>query len=103
VECYNLNCLFFYVFKIRLHQHYFLYKKIYTHNNRGDHFRFGSVFIKKITKPNFFFKKTETEPKSVQTNRFRFGFLGLKPVQTGLARFWLGFFGLGSVFSVSGL
>jgi len=34
---------------------------------RGDYFRFGSVFIKKITKP-----------KPVQTNRFRFGlvFLG---------------------------
>jgi len=97
VECYNLNCLFFYVFKIRLHQHYFLYKKIYTHSNRGDHFRFGSVFIKKkVTKP-ILKKKTETEPKPVQTDRFRFGFLGQKPVQTDLARFWLGFFGLGSV------
>jgi hypothetical protein len=33
----------------------------------------------------------------------RFGFLGQKPVQTGLARFfrfWLGFLGFGSVFSV---
>ena len=97
MECYNLNCLFFYVFKIRLHQHYFLYKKIYTHSNRGDHFRFGSVFIKKkVTKP-ILKKKTETEPKPVQTDRFRFGFLGQKPVQTDLARFWLGFFGLGSV------
>ena len=58
----------------------------------GDHFWFGSVFIKKITKP-----------KPGQTDRFRFGsvwfgFLGQKPVQTGLARFfrfgsvWLGFF-----------
>jgi hypothetical protein len=40
------------------------------------HFRFGSFFIKKKkTKPNFFFfiKKTETEPKPVQTDRFRFG------------------------------
>jgi hypothetical protein len=51
---------------------------------------------KKVTKPNFFLKK----PKPGQTDRFwfvsvRFGFLGQKPVQTGLARFsrfWLGFF-----------
>ena len=64
---------------------------------RVDYFRFDLVFIKKITKP-----------KPVQTDRFRFGFLGQKPAQTGLAwffRFWLGFFpvwlgfflGLGSV------
>jgi len=59
---------------------------------------FGSVWFlsKKITKPKFLFfeKKTETEPKPGQTDRFRFGsvFLGQKPVQTGLARFWLGFF-----------
>jgi hypothetical protein len=75
-------------------------------------------------------KKTETEPKPGQTDRFRFGsicFLGKKPVQTGfgsvfsvmawffpvlarfsrfwlgfsgLAQFWLVFFGFGSVFSV---
>jgi hypothetical protein len=63
---------------------------------------------KKVTKPKYFFfeKKTETEPKPGQIDRFRFGsvFLGQKPVQTGLARFsrfwlgffrfWLGFFGL---------
>ena len=51
---------------------------------------------KEVTKPNFFLKKkTETEPKPVQTDRFRFGFLEQKPVQTGLARFfpvWIGFF-----------
>jgi hypothetical protein len=47
----------------------------------------------------FFEKKTETgsnQPVSV-----RFGFLGKKPVQIGLAwffRFWLGFLGFGSVF-----
>jgi hypothetical protein len=40
--------------------------------------------------------------KPVQTNRFRFGFLGQKPVQTGLTQFFwfdsiLGWFG--SVFS----
>jgi hypothetical protein len=63
---------------------------------------FGSVrfLSKKVTKPKFFLKKTETKPKLGQTDRFRFGsgrFLGKKPVQTGLARFfqfWLGFFGL---------
>jgi hypothetical protein len=52
---------------------------------------------KKVTESNFLKKKTETEPKPGQTDRFRFGsvFLGQKPVQTGLARFflvWLGFF-----------
>jgi hypothetical protein len=52
--------------------------------NRGNYFRFGSVFIKKITKSNFFFKK----PKPGQTYRFRFGFLGQKLVQTGLAQFF---------------
>jgi len=59
----------------------------------------GSIWFlsKKVTKPKFFFfKKTKTEPKPGQTGRFRFGFLGQKPVQTGLARFS----GFGSVFSV---
>jgi hypothetical protein len=70
---------------------------------RVDYFWFGLVFIKKkVTNP--ILKKS----KPVQTDRFRFGFLGQKPAQTGLAwffRFWLGFFpvwlgfflGLGSV------
>jgi len=69
---------------------------------------FGPVWFssKRITKPNLK-KKTETEPKPGQTDRFRFGFLVQKPVQTALAQFWLGFFGLarffrfGLVFSVS--
>jgi hypothetical protein len=71
---------------------------------RGDHFLFGSVFIKKITKPNFFLKKTETEPNPVQTDQFRFSFLGQKPVQTGLAQFFR-FFSVwfDSAFSVLGL
>jgi len=67
---------------------------------RGDHFRFGSVFIKKSNQTEFFyFKKTETgsnRPVSV-----RFGFLGKKPVQTGLDRFfwfWLGFLSLARFF-----
>jgi len=76
---------------------------------KGDHFRFDSVFIKKITKPNFFLKK----PKS---NQNQLKFFRTKPVQTGLAwffrfdlvfyRFSLVFFGLSSVwlgFSVLGL
>ena len=67
---------------------------------------FGSVrfLSKKLTKLKIFFfeKKTETEPKPGQTDRFRFGFLWQKPVQTGLARFsqfWLGFLGLARFFS----
>jgi len=42
---------------------------------RSDHFRFGSVFIKKNNQTEFFFlkKKTETEPKPGQTGLFRFG------------------------------
>jgi len=63
---------------------------------------FGSVrfLSKKVTKSKFFLKKTETgsnQPVSV-----RFGFLGKKPVQTGLLGFpvWLCF---GSVFFGFGL
>jgi len=72
---------------------------------RGDHFRFGSVFIKKSNQAEIFFEK---KPKPGQTDRFEFGFLGQKPVQTGLARFfrfllgffrfWLGFSGLARFF-----
>jgi len=36
-------------------------------------------YQKKITKPKL------KKPKPVQTDRFRFGFLGQKPAQTGLA------------------
>ena len=65
--------------------------------SRGDYFQFDLVFIKKIIiKPNFFLKK----PKPVQTNRFRFGFLGQKLIQTSLAWFfpvWLSFFWFFSV------
>jgi hypothetical protein len=59
---------------------------------------FGSVrfLSKKVTKPKLFFfeKKTETEPKPGQTDRFRFGFLG----KTGSNRFGSVFSGFGSVF-----
>jgi len=68
-------------------------------------FIFGSIrfLSKKVTKLKFFFLKKK--PKPGQTDRFRFGsgFLGQKPVQTGLARFsrfWFGFLGFGSVFPV---
>ena len=82
-------------------------KNVLSHrivSGRGDHFRFGSVFIKKIIKSIFFWKKTETgsnRPVSVR-------FLGKKPIQTSLARFfrfwpgfsvWLGFPGLAWFFS----
>jgi hypothetical protein len=58
---------------------------------------------KKITKLIFLKKKTETD--SNRRVSVRFGFLGQKPVQTGLTQFFSGFFqfGFGSVFSVSGL
>jgi hypothetical protein len=74
--------------------------------------RFGSIrfLSKKVTKPNFYFfiKKTETEPKPVQTDRFRFGSVRFFRAKTGLARFFRfgsGFFrfGFGSVFPVPGL
>jgi len=58
---------------------------------RGDYFLFGLIFIKKIIKPNL--KKKQ---KPIQTDRFWFGFLEQKPVQTGLVRFFL----FGSIFSV---
>ena len=73
---------------------------------------FGSVrfLSKKVTKPNFFFEKNrnQTETRSNRPVSVRFSFLGQKPVQTGLARFflvlarffsvWLGFFGLARFF-----
>ena len=71
---------------------------------RGDHFRFGSVFINKSNQTEIFFfeKKTETEPKPGQTDRFWFGFFMAK---TGSNRFGsvflvlARFFWFGSVFS----
>jgi hypothetical protein len=71
--------------------------------------RFGSVFIKKSNQIEIFFlkKKTETKPKPVQTDRFRFGsvrffrektgsnrFGSVFPVWLGFGSVWLGFFGL---------
>ena len=69
--------------------------------------RFGSVFIKKSNQTEiFFFKKTETEPKPVQTNRFWFGSVRFFREKTGSNRFgWVFsvFFRFGSVFPVPGL
>jgi hypothetical protein len=76
---------------------------------RGDHFRLGSVFIKKSNQTEiiiFLKKKPKPNRNRVKPTGFgsvRFGFLGQKLVQTGLARFflfWLNFFRFGSVFSV---
>jgi len=59
----------------------------------GDYFRFSSVFIKKNNQIEIFFLK-KTKTRSNRPVSVRFGFLGQKPVQTGLARF----FRFGSVF-----
>jgi len=80
---------------------------------RGDHFRFGLVFIKKSNKiKNIFLKKMIPNRNWFKPTGFgwvRFGFLEEKPIQTGLARFWsvwlgfsiwLGFFGLTRFFPV---
>ena len=53
---------------------------------------FGSVrfLSKKVTKSKFFFfeKKNRTETRSNRLVSVPFGFLGQKPVQTGLAWFF---------------
>jgi hypothetical protein len=64
-------------------------------------FIFGSVqfLSKKYNQIEFFFKKNQNRFKPTGFGSVRFGFLEQKPVQTGLAQFWLGFFRFGSVFS----
>jgi len=67
----------------------------------GDHFRFGSVFIKKNNQTEIIYKK---KPKLVQTDRFRFGSFFRR--KTGLTRLFFPVFfrfGFSLVFSVSGL
>jgi len=56
---------------------------------RGNHFRFGSVFIKKI-KIKLVFIKKKLKPKQKQFKLTGFGsvILEQKPVQTGLVRFF---------------
>jgi len=66
---------------------------------------FGSVFIKKSNQTEIIIKK-KPKPNRNRVKPTGFGsvFLGGKPVQTGLARFWLGFpgwLGLARFFSVS--
>ena len=64
---------------------------------RGDHFQFGSVFIKKSNQTeNFLKKKTKTEPTG-------FGSVRFFRAKTGSNRFgsvFSIFFGFGSIFSV---
>ena len=64
---------------------------------RGDHFQFGSVFIKKSNQSEiFFFKKIKTEPTG-------FGSVRFFRAKTGSNRFdsvFSVFFGFGSIFSV---
>jgi hypothetical protein len=67
---------------------------------------FGSVRFLLKTSNQTEKNNLKKKPKPGQTDRFRFGldFLGRKPVQTGLARFfrfWLGFFGLVRFFSLA--
>jgi hypothetical protein len=60
----------------------------------AEYFQFNSVFI---NKKKLFFLKKKTETGSNRPVSVMFSFLGQKPVQIGLARFFLVFFGLGSV------
>jgi hypothetical protein len=91
-------CLYFsiiyYFFNINFLQiiiDYFLFlikplKKIMIIFHNLNSFLFSLYKIVKNNQTDFFFKKTETgsnRPVSV-----RFGFLGQKPIQTGLARFF---------------
>jgi len=75
----------------------FVIHKQTFHSSKGVYFRFGSVFIKKSNQIEFFKKKNRnrTQTGSNRPVSVRFNFLEKKPVQTGLARFflvWLGFF-----------
>jgi hypothetical protein len=55
---------------------------------------FGSVrfLSKKSNQTENFFKKNRNRFEPTGFGLVWFDFLGQKPVQTGLARFWLGFF-----------
>jgi hypothetical protein len=66
---------------------------------RGEYFRFGLIFIEKSNQNEFFVKKNQnrTETGSNRPVSVWFGFLGQKPVQTGLTRFFPFFVGFGSV------
>jgi len=78
--------------------------------DRGDHFRFGLVFIKKSNQTDFFFFETKNRNRVKPTGfgSVRFGFFREKtcsnrfgsvfPVLAQFSRFWLGFFGLARFF-----
>jgi hypothetical protein len=84
--------------------------KLWWEISRGDHFRFGSVFIKKSNQTEIFFfeKKTRNRVKPTGFGSVRFGFLRAKTgsnrfgsvflVLARFSRFWLGFFGLARFF-----
>jgi len=90
--------------------HFFFLKKLRRHQILCYHLFLGVIIFgsvrflsKKITKPNFFFWKKNRN--RVKPTGFGSVFLGQKPAQTGLARFfqfWLGFLGFGSVFFLFG-
>jgi hypothetical protein len=66
-----------------------------TTKDMGDHFQFGSVFIKKkVTKFNFFLKK----PKPGQTNWFPFGSIQFFREKNRFKMVWLSFSDFASVF-----
>jgi len=79
-----------------------------TTKTRGDHFRFGSVFIKKSNQTEFLKKKPK--PNRNRVKPVWLGFFGLARFSRfwlsffrfwlGFFRFWLGFFRCGSVISV---
>jgi hypothetical protein len=63
--------------------------------NRGDYFRFGSVFIKKNNQTKFFLKKNRNQFKLTGFSSIRFF-----RTKTCLTGFWLCFFLFDSVFFV---
>jgi hypothetical protein len=86
----------------------FILKNMDKVESRDDHFRFGSVFIKKINQTKFFLKKNRNwtatrsnRPVPVRFFRAKTGSNRFGSVFSVLARFfrfWLGFLGFGSVF-----
>ena len=79
-----------------------------TTKTRGDHFRFGSVFIKKSNQTEFKKKKPKPNRNRVKPvwlgcfclARFSRFWLSFFRFWLGFFRFWLGFFRCGSVISV---
>ena len=70
--------------------------------DKGDHFRFGSVFIKKITKLKYFFfeKKNRNRVKPTGFGSVRFGFFRAKTGSNRFGSVFSVFSGFGSVFPV---